>query len=129
MRGGVVSRTGDRVGDALEMRTRRVGVEGFVVASLRTGERSVVASLRTGERSILLSFLGAGCPLPRFFLPRAALWALFFWAAEALSVVVDGALLCVHDVALPTVFNWARLPIRVWAGTRTLRAELIERKA
>ena len=53
MRGGVVSRTGDRVGDALEMRTRRVGVEGFVVASLRC---SVVASLRTGERSILLSF-------------------------------------------------------------------------
>ena len=64
VRGGVVSRTGDRVGDALEMRTRRVGVEGFVVASLRC---SVVASLRTGERSILLSFLGAGCPLPRFF--------------------------------------------------------------
>ena len=56
VRGGVVSRTGDRVGDALEMRTRRVGVEGFVVASLRC---SVVASLRTGERSILLSFQAA----------------------------------------------------------------------
>ena len=61
VRGGVVNRTGDRVGDALEMRTRRVGVDGFVVVSLRC---SVVASLRTGERSILLS---AGCPLPLFF--------------------------------------------------------------
>ena len=40
VRGGVVNRTGDRVGDALEMRTRRVGVEGFV-ASLRGGERSI----------------------------------------------------------------------------------------
>ena len=74
VRGGVVRRTGDRVGDALEMRTRRVGVDGFVVVSLRC---SVVASLRTGERSILLSALGAGCPLPRFFLPRAAAPALF----------------------------------------------------
>ena len=60
VRGGVVRRTGDRVGDALEMRTRRVGVEGFVVASLRC---SVAASLRTGERSILLSRL----PAPSFF--------------------------------------------------------------
>ena len=74
VRGGVVRRTGDRVGDADEMRTRRVGVEGFVVASLRcsvvaslrTGERSVVASLRTGERSILLSFL-CRLPAPSFF--------------------------------------------------------------
>ena len=40
VRGGVVSRTGDRVGEALELRTRRVGVEGFV-ASLRGGERSI----------------------------------------------------------------------------------------
>ena len=95
VRGGVVSRTGECVGDALEMRTRRVGVEGFVVASLRcsvvaslrTGERSVVPSLRTGERSILLSFLGAGCP-PRFFLLTAALWALFFFGQpRRLSVV------------------------------------------
>ena len=38
MRGGVVSRTGDRVGDALEMRTRRVGVDGFVAFG---GERSI----------------------------------------------------------------------------------------
>ena len=93
VRGGVVRRTGDRVGDALEMRTRRVGVEGFVVASLRC---SVVASLRTGERSILLSFQAA--PLPRFFLPRAALWALFFWAAEAL---IYGALMA-HEYACTT---------------------------
>ena len=63
VRGGVVRRTGDRVGDALDMRTRRVGVEGFVVASLRC---SVVASLRTGERSILLSFL-CRLPAPSFF--------------------------------------------------------------
>ena len=63
VRGGVVNRTGDRVGDALEMRTRRVGVDGFVVASLRC---SVVASLRTGERSILLSFL-CRLPAPSFF--------------------------------------------------------------
>ena len=83
-RGGVVSRTGDRVGEALEMRTRRVGVEGFVVASLRC---SVVASLRTGERSILLSALGAGCPLPRFFLPRAASGLCFFGQPRRLSVV------------------------------------------
>ena len=125
VRGGVVSRTGDRVGDALEMRTRRVGVEGFVVASLRC---SVVASLRTGERSILSLF--PRCRLPAPFFYRAALWALFFWAAEALTLwCVDGARICVHNVALPTVFNWARLPIRVWAGTRTLRVELIERKA
>ena len=62
VRGGVVNRTGDRVGDALEMRTCRVGVEGFVVASLRC---SVVASLRTGERSIL-SFL-CRLPAPSFF--------------------------------------------------------------
>ena len=107
-------RTGDRVGDALEMRTRRVGVDGFV-ASLRGGERSIffLAAVLTplGCSRSLGASLGAGCPPPRFFLPRAALWALFFWAAEALSVVVDGALLCVHDVALPTVFNWARLPI------------------
>ena len=61
VRGGVVRRTGDRVGEAPEMRTRRVGVEGFVVASLRC---SVVASLRTGERSILLSFLWFLCRLP-----------------------------------------------------------------
>ena len=40
VRGGVVRRTGDRVGASLEMRTRRVGVEGFV-ASLRGGERSI----------------------------------------------------------------------------------------
>ena len=79
VRGGVVRRTGDRVGDALEMRTRRVGVEGFVVASLRC---SVVASLRTGERSILSLF--PRCRLPAPFFYRAALWALFFWAAEAL---------------------------------------------
>jgi len=74
VRGGVVSRTGDRVGDALEMRTRRVGVDGFVVASLRC---SVVASLRTGERSILLSFL-CRLPTPSFFfglgLPASALF-------------------------------------------------------
>ena len=82
MRGGVVSRTGDRVGDALEMRTRRVGVEGFVVASLRC---SVVASLRTGERSILLSFLGAGCSL--FFLPRVARFGTVFGQPRRLSVV------------------------------------------
>ena len=62
VRGGVVSRTGDRVGEALEMRTRRVGVEGFVVASLRC---SVVESLCTGERSILLSF--PRCRLPASF--------------------------------------------------------------
>ena len=89
-----MSRTGDRVGDALEMRTRRVGVEGFVVASLRC---SVVASLRTGERSILLSFL-CRLPAPSFFLPRAALWALFFWAAEAL---IYGALMA-HEYACTT---------------------------
>ena len=74
VRGGVVRRTGDRVGDALEMRTRRVGVDGFVVASLRC---SVVASLRTGERSILLSFL-CRLPAPSFFfclgLPASALF-------------------------------------------------------
>ena len=34
VRGGVVRRTGDRVGDALEMRTRRVGVDGFRSAIL-----------------------------------------------------------------------------------------------
>ena len=84
VRGGVVSRTGDRVGDALEMRTRRVGVEGFVVASLRC---SVVASLRTGERSILLSF-------PRCRLPRSSFCplelpasAIFFGQPRRLSVV------------------------------------------
>ena len=66
VRGGVVRRTGDRVGDALEMRTRRVGVEGFV-ASLRTGERSVVASLRTGERSILFSCPRCRLPATSFF--------------------------------------------------------------
>ena len=87
VRGGVVSRTGDRVGDALEMRTRRVGVEGFVVASLRTGERSVVASLRTGERSILLSFLGAGCPLPLFFCLGLPAPALIFGQPMRVSVV------------------------------------------
>jgi len=52
VRGGVVRRTGDRVGDALEIRTRRVGVEGFVAFG--------------GERSILL-------------FPQAA-WFLFFFA-------------------------------------------------
>jgi len=34
VRGGVVRRTGDRVGDALEMRTRRVGVDGLRSAIL-----------------------------------------------------------------------------------------------
>ena len=34
VRGGVVSRTGDRVGEALEMRTRRVGVDGLRSAIL-----------------------------------------------------------------------------------------------
>ena len=47
MRGGVVSRTGDRVGDALEMRTRRVGVDGF---------RSAIPVVAIG---CLLSFLFA----------------------------------------------------------------------
>ena len=47
VRGGVVSRTGDRVGDALEMRTRRVGVEGF---------RSAILVVSIG---CLLSFLFA----------------------------------------------------------------------
>ena len=102
VRGGVVSRTGDRVGDALEMRTRRVGVEGFVVASLRTGERSVVASLRTGERSILLS---CRLPAPSFFLPRAARFGTVFWAADARILwCVDGARICVHHFALAHVF-------------------------
>ena len=84
VRGGVVRRTGDRVGEALEMRTRRVGVEGFVVASLRC---SVVASLRTGERSILLSFLGAGCPLPLFFCLGLPAPALIFGQPMRVSVV------------------------------------------
>ena len=79
VRGGVVRRTGDRVGDALEMRTRRAGVDGFVVASLRC---SVVASLRTGERSVLLS--PPQCRLPAsFFLPRLPLGSVLFWAAKA----------------------------------------------
>ena len=78
VRGGVVSRTGDRVGDALDMRTRRVGVEGFVVASLRTGERSVVPSLRTGERSILQAARSLV-----FFWPRAARFGTVFWAADS----------------------------------------------
>ena len=47
VRGGVVNRTGDRVGDALEMRTRRVGVEGF---------RSAILVVSIG---CLLSFLFA----------------------------------------------------------------------
>ena len=68
VRGGVVRRTGDRVGEALEMRTRRVGVEGFVAFG--------------GERSILLSSLGAR--LPALCLPRAARYGTVFWAAEAL---------------------------------------------
>ena len=72
MRGGVVSRTGDRVGEALEMRTRRVGVEGFVAFG--------------GERSILL--------FPRCRLPRSSFCplelpasAIFFGQPRRLSVV------------------------------------------
>ena len=84
MRGGVVRRTGDRVGDALDMRTRRVGVDGFVVESLRTGERSVVASLRTGERSILLLFPA---------------WFLFFFAQGCPLRTVFGQPLCVSVVS------------------------------
>ena len=94
VRGGVVSRTGDRVGDALDMRTRRVGVEGFVAFG---GERSILLFLR----------LPGSC----FFLPRAAL-SHCFWAAAAR---VCGALMA-HDYVCttsrcPTVFNWARQPI------------------
>ena len=87
VRGGVVRRTGDRVGDALEMRTRRVGVEGFVVASLRTGERSVVASLRTGERSILLSFLVQAARSLFFFCLGLPAPALIFGQPMRVSVV------------------------------------------
>ena len=87
-----MSRTGDRVGDALEMRTRRVGVEGFVAFG---GERSI--SFLAAVLAPLFSFPRAGSP-PRFFLPRAALWALFFWAAEAL---IYGALMA-HEYACTT---------------------------
>jgi len=47
VRGGVVRRTGDRVGDALDMRTRRVGVDGL---------RSAILVVSIG---CLLSFLFA----------------------------------------------------------------------
>ena len=50
VRGGVVNRTGDRVGDALEMRTRRVGVEGF---------RSAILGVSKAARFAL--FLGSRC--------------------------------------------------------------------
>ena len=63
VRGGVVSRTGDRVGDALEIRTRRVGVDGFVV--------------RGGERSILLSF--PPCRLPASFFCLGLPSGLYFF--------------------------------------------------
>ena len=51
MRGGVVSRTGDRVGEALEMRTRRVGVEGFRSAILGVS-KAARRSLLLGSRSL-----------------------------------------------------------------------------
>ena len=83
-----MSRTGDRVGDADEMRTRRVGVDGFVASRRGGDERSIFFWQRCPYSAGLFSFplfslLGAGCP-PRFFLPIGLpLWALFFWAAKA----------------------------------------------
>ena len=76
VRGGVVRRTGDRVGDALEMRTRRVGVDGFV-ASLRSifffWQLSLLRSCRLPASSF---FLPKGWPLGSVFLGSrgAYLW-------------------------------------------------------
>ena len=95
VRGGVVRRTGDRVGDALEMRTRRVGVDGFV-ASLR----SIFFFWQLSLLRWAVLFFGS-CPysaglfvpsvqaarLLVFFAYRAALWALFFGQPRRLSVV------------------------------------------
>ena len=73
-----MNRTGDRVGDALAMRTRRGGVEGFVAFG---GERSIffLAAILTP----LFSFPSVQAARLVFLMPRAALWALFFWAAKA----------------------------------------------
>ena len=88
-----MSRTGDRVGDALDIRTRRVGVEGFVAFG---GERSIffLAAILTP----LFSFPSVQAARLVFLMPRAALWALFFWAAEAL---IYGALMA-HEYACTT---------------------------
>ena len=103
-------RTGDRVGDALEMRTRRVGVDGFV-ASLRGGERSI--SFGSCPYSAgLFSFPRCRLPASSFFFAYGCpLGSVLFWAAKAF---ICGEL-TEHYYACTTsrcpVFNWARLPI------------------
>ena len=100
-----MSRTGDRVGDADEMRTRRVGVDGFVAFG---GERSIffLAAILTP----LFSFPSVQAARLVFLMPRAALWALFFSAAEAL---IYGALMA-HEYACTT----SRCPLFYWARRR-----------
>ena len=103
VRGGVVSRTGDRVGDALEMRTRRVGVEGFVASlrcllwrpAYRRALHSVVVPLQAARS---LVFFCLGLPLRHCF-----------WAADAriCAELTEHYYACTTS-RCPTVFNWAR---------------------